>query len=365
MNMDFLRYKSRFITITLILGYAYLHFVLTRTFVETPFDQVLHFSVRFPYAQRILIPLLVYPFSWLPVQSQNLFFMAEMFFTTLMYFGVYVLLRTEFNIRESQLLSWLFILILPLVTIINYRFTVGAHATFFYPADTPAIFFTALGLFWCLRARWIYYIPLVFIATLNRESAILLVLLIPVLNWQRIKEILKPLSLSFLAYLCARIIILYFLKGISGQLIEWNAFKTNYTHFEVNLNWLFSDLNLLLFCFCFAGLPLFWFAFHDYIPRIYRPLRYLIALYFVGLLLVGNFIEARIFGELIVLLYFPVCCAVRNWLAEFNILQENQMSKNFLFYLNRYAILVVFACIIIFQSFLNQALLWCLHHFLA
>lgn len=362
MNKDLLTYKSRFITIALIFGYTFLHFVLTRTFVETPFEHMINFSIPFPYAQRVLVPLLVYPLSSLQIPSPYYFFLAEGLFTALMYIGIYQLLRIEFNERESQLLSWLFILLLPLVTIINYRLTVGATGTFFYPSDTPAIFFTTIGLVWCIRAQWVYFIPLVFLATLNRESAFLLVLLIPVLYWQRLKEILIPLSLAFVAYASARIIILSFLRGTPGKLIEWNAFHSFYTHFQVNLEWLFSDLNVILFSFCFAGLPLFWFAFYDYIPKSYRPLRYLTAFYFLGLLLVGNFIEARIFGEIIALLYMPVCSALRDWLTAKDFLIEENRAPAFLYYLNRYAVLLTFALIIIFHTFFNKLLLWCIQY---
>ncbi|CAM2742333.1 Uncharacterised protein [Legionella steigerwaltii] len=361
MNKDFLCYKSRFITFALLLGYAFLHYTLTRPYTEATFDQLINFSERFPYAQRVLIPLLVYPLSFLPIQYGNWFFLVECLFSGLMYVGVYKLLRFEFNEQESQLLSWLFILLLPLTTIINYRFTVGGVATFFYPADTPSIFFIALGLLWCLKARWLYFVPLVFLATLNRESSILLVSLIPLLHWQKLKEILKPLLFSLLAYISARIIVISTLGKIPGPLVEWTIYNSN-THFEINLEWLFVDFNLLLFCFCFSGLPLFWFAFYDYIPKIYRPIRYLVAFYFIGLLLVGNFFEARIFAEIIVLLYLPVCVALRNWLSGSDPLKVDKKSENFLYFLNRYSILIIFALIIIFHAPLDQALRWCLQH---
>jgi hypothetical protein len=357
MNKDILCYKSRFITVALLLGYAFLHYELTRPFIETPFEQMIDFSIRFPYAQRILIPLLLYPFSFLSVTPDYWFFLAEWLFTCLLYFGIYHLLRYEFNAREAQLLSWLFILLLPLVMIVNYRFTLGETATFFYPTDTPALFFTALGFLWCLRAQWLYFVPWVFLATFNRESSILLVLLVPTLYWQRLNDVLKPLLFAIFAYAAARMIILSSLRGTPGKLIEWYAFSSSHTHFELNLEWLLTDLNLLLFSLCFAGLPLFWFAFYDYIPKIYRPLRYLILFYLLGLLLVGNFVEPRIFGEIVALLYLPVCVALRNWISEHSLL-DHPPIPNYIYYLNRYAILGCLAFILVFRVPLNQILLW-------
>ncbi|MCW8386533.1 hypothetical protein OQJ15_09475 [Fluoribacter dumoffii] len=357
MNKDFLRYKLRFITVALLLGYAFLHYTLTHPFVETSFEHIGNFSIRFPYAQRVLIPILLYPFLFLPIKSGNWFFLAECLFTGLMYVGIYQLLRFEFNTRASQLLSWLFILLLPLITIINYRFTVGGVATFFYPSDTPAVFFTALGFLWCLQAKWFYFIPLVFLATLNRESSILLVLLIPVLHWQKIKQLVKLLFFSLFAYIGARIIVISSLGAIPGKLVEWTDINSN-THFAANLQWLFTDHNLLMFCFCFAGLPLFWFGFYDYIPKIYRPLRYLVAVYFIGLLFIGNFMEPRIFSEIVVLLYLPVCIGIRNWYTGFSSFEEENASKSSLYFLNRFCILIFFTLVLIFNRPINQMLLW-------
>lgn len=393
MNKDLLCYKTRFVTIVLLLGYTFIHTTLTSSYIEASFDQFIHFSVRFPYAQRLLIPLIVYPLSILSIQPDICFFLAEWLFTSLLYFALYLLLKHEFNAREAQLLTWLFLLLLPLVTVINYRFRMGGAATFFYPADTPALFFMALGFLWCLRAQWLYFIPWVFLATFNRESTILLVLLIPTLYWNKLHEVIKPLLLAFAAYVTARIIIMISLTGIPGRIWEWNVHFSSYTHFEINLGWLLLGMNFLLINFCFAGLPLFWFGFFDYIPKIYRPLRYLTAFYFIGLLLVGNFTEPRIFSEIVILLYLPVCIALRNWLSDYNLIGkmtvrgepghrsgvyttqgpedsstrstkqfsiDSNAKKNYFYYLDRYAILFCFAFIIIFHTPLNQAILWVL-----
>ena len=215
----------------------------------------------------------------------------------------------------------------------------------------------AIGLFLCLKEQWILFVPLVFLATLNRESAILLVLMIPALHWQERREIIKPIAYSLLAYILARLAILWFLAGVPGELMEWYANDGVTTHFAANLHWLLSKQNILLLMFCFAGLPLFWFAFFDYIPRQLRPLRYVALSYFLGLLLVGNFMEARIFNEIVVLLYFPVCIGLKNWLLESDsVLLDN---RGFVDYLDRYAVLAVLFVVVIFREPLTHCLvLW-------
>lgn len=361
MNSDLLRYKSRFITFVLLLGYAFIHTRLTGVYVETTLDEMIDFSVRLPFAQRVLVPVLVRFFSFfLPLAVDQLFFLAEWLFISLFYFALVRLLMYEFNPRQAQLLSWLFLLLLPLQTVINYRFTTGGEATFYYPSDTATLFFMAIGYLFCLRAQWIYFILWVFLATFNRESSILLVLMIPALHWQQRRSVFKPMLLSMLAYLFARLIVLTLLHGVSGQLMEWYFRASSHSYFEVNLLWLLNEQHILLFMFCFAGLPLFWFAFYDYIPLQYRPLRYVVLFYFIGLLMVGNFMEARIFTEILVLLYLPVCVAISRWLAK--IQPYYPTTTGFLYYVDRHIVLGMLIVIMVFRQTLNHWVIWLSHH---
>ena len=105
----------------------------------------------------------------------------------------------------------------------------------------------------------------------------------------------------------------------------------------------------MLFLFCFAGLPLLWFAFYDYIPLIYRPLRYLALSYFLMLLLVGNFFEARIFSEILVLLYLPVCVALNRWLGDMKPITP-KMDNSVIYYIDRYAVLAVLLFVVAFRQ---------------
>ena len=217
----------------------------------------------------------------------------------------------------------------------------------------------ALGFLFCLRSQWLYLIPWIFLATFNRESSILLVLMIPALHWQKFSSVLKPMFFALIAYILARFLVLSFLHGVPGQLMEWYFRKSSHTYFEVNLLWLFNKQNILLFMYCFAGLPLFWFAFYDFIPLRYRPLRYIAFFYFIALLLVGNFMEARIFIEIMVLLYLPVCLALSRWLSE----QKPILSdlRGLAYYLDRYLILALLLLIAILRQPLDLGVIWLSH----
>jgi hypothetical protein len=356
MNTDIFRYKCSFITLALLLGYAYMHMSLSGLYSELTWDELINFRVRLPYAQRLLVPAMVRLFSaLLPVKLEILFFFMEWLFTSLLYFTLFHLLQQEFNWRQSQLLSWLFLLILPLVTVINYRFQRQGVAPVFSPGDTATLFFFTMGFLLSLSAKWLYFIPLVFLATLNRESSFLLVCLVPALHWHHLKSVIRPTILALFAYIAARFLILTFLEGVPGPLLEWYPRGGANTLFKDNLLWLLNEGNILLLMFCFAGLPLFWFAFFDYIPLRYRPLRYVLVFYFIALLMVGRLMEARIFSEIIVLIYFPICLALNAWLFEQQPIPSNASGLGYI--ADRWAVIGILLISLGFWQPINKAIL--------
>lgn len=357
--MKFLTYKSQFLTFALLLGYAYMHVNLTGMYVDADLEHFIHFTARLPFGQRLLIPLLAYYLTPLfSFTTSETFFLLEWIFVSLLYFALKALLSTHFSLKEAKLLSWLFIFLLALVTLINYGYTADRMAPLNYPYDIPSLFFITLGFLLCLQARWYAFIPLLGLATLNRESSILLVFMILALHSQQAGTVYKPFIMSLLTFAAVRLWIVYFTKDLPGQFMElrWAPPFQEHTHLEINFVWLLDKHNLLFFLFCLAGLPLFWFAFYDYIPLRYRPLRYLMLAYFLGLLLLGNFMEARIFCELLVLLYFPVCIALSQWLGNQPMVPVHK--EGWTFYLNRYAILTILLLVALFRVPLNHLVLW-------
>lgn len=352
-SKQILKYKLRFVTFVLLFGYAYIHVRLNGVYIETTLSAVINFSTRLPFAQRILAPaILHFSSSFLPLSPAELFFLMEWTWICLFYFILRKLLTYEFKPQPAQLLSWLFILLLPLITVINYCFTSGGQAPFFYCYDSASLFFITAGFLLCLRRQWYFFMGCLCLATLNRESSILLVLLIPALHWQQFKTALMPMFSAVLVYIFTRLTVLAIVYNTPGSIAEFYFHLSPYTNAEVNLLWLFQDLNILLFIFCFAGLPLIWFGFYDYIPWKYRPLRYVVLIYFTGLLFVGHFFEARIFLEILPLLYLPTCLAVYNWLN--NSQSYNCSNLNFFDYLDRFAVITVLIAITVVHVCLNR-----------
>ncbi|WP_019215622.1 hypothetical protein [Legionella tunisiensis] len=141
MNKDITRYKLHFVTVALLLSYAYIHTKLTGVYTEAPLTELIDFSVRLPYGQRMLVPALAHFLAYvLPLEIDELFFLLEWLFISLFYYALTKLLAYELEPRATQLLSWLFILLLPLITVINYRLTVMVMQLF-YPCDSASLFY--------------------------------------------------------------------------------------------------------------------------------------------------------------------------------------------------------------------------------
>ena len=337
-----------------------MHLKLSDTSIEL-LKQLPNFSAPLPYLQRLLVPSIVYSLaSILPLHNIQLFFLLDLLFVSLLFFTMNSLLCEEFSITQARCLSWLFILLLPLMSVINYMFTVGGKGPYYYPYDTSSLFFLAAGYLLCLRAKWFALYALILIATFNRESSILLVLLIPALHWHHLRSVLKPLAWASLIFFCARFIIWLILHGHSGHWVELYFGGEQVTCFRGNILWLFHYHNLFLVLFCFAGLPLFWFGLYDAIPIKYRPVRYVALLYFLALLFIGHIREARILGEIVVLLYFPVCVAFNLWLTSD--LPVESERKGLVYYINRYAVLAVLFLVFIFHQPLETLVLFFARH---
>lgn len=358
-NNDLFRYKSYFLTLALLFSYTYLHISITGYYVDTSPDNFINLVVRLPYAQRLLVPTIAHWFQfffYLP--TEQIFFLLEWLFVGLLYFSLKHLLQTEFSDKQAKALAWLFLLFLPLVTAINYRFPFGGRATFYFPNDTPTLFFIAIGYLLCLQKKWVYFIGCVFLATLNRESSILLPLLIPTLYLRQFSHFLKPFIFSLFAYMLGRIIVWLLVGHLPGHFVEF-YYALQYTHFHLNMVRLCTGQQLFFFIYCLAGMPLFWFVFYNYIPLRYRPLRYLLLFYFLSLLVVGNFVEARIFGEMVVFLYLPVCVAVKRWLLDEKM--DDETGTGILYYLDRYLVIMTFLLVCVLNPFINAGIVWLSH----
>ncbi|STX29924.1 Uncharacterised protein [Legionella beliardensis] len=356
LNKEVFNYKCWFTTIVLLLAYTYMHIMLTGIYFEVLLDSWMNFTAPLPFAQRQFVPFLARSLKKIvSLQTDEIFIILEFVFVILTFFTLKKLLELEFNKKVALLLSWLFFLLLPLYTVINYRFTYGGVAAIFYPYDTSTLFFMFLGFYLCLKRQWFWLTVCIFFATLNRESSILLVLLIPALHfrsWKQTPNLLLPFLSSLFAYILARLWTFFLTMNLPRSYIQWYIYNTSKTNFSRNMQWLIADQNILMFVFAFAGITLFWFLFYDYIPLKYRSIRYITFAYFLGLLGAGLVAETRIFAEIITLMYLPVCLAISGWLTNQYVIE--QQNRGLLYFLNRYIIFLVIVLVVIAHNLIDS-----------
>lgn len=348
---DFFRYKCRFLSILLILCYAYTHLELSGYYFRVSPDVMIYSSILLPFGQRLLLPNVAYLLHYIiPVSPGSIFFILECISVGLFFISLFSLMKIEFSRQQALLLTWLFLLLLPLMSVINYRFLVGGPTTIYYPWDSSSMFFMALGFFLILKERWLWFSIVLFLATLNRESSFLLALLIPAVYDVREKRYRHQFLLNVLIYALAHAIVILLTWHLPGTYCEW--FFHGYTHVAVNMHWLLGDFRIFFLPLSLMFLPIFWFAFYDYIPLRFRAIRYVALFYFLGLFLVGNFMEARIFHETAVLLYLPVCLAVKNWLEKTP--PAISEVRGIRYFLNRYAVIAVLILLVLVWPYLDS-----------
>jgi hypothetical protein len=188
----------------------------------------------------------------------------------------------------------------PYMAYFTYILYYGPH--FLLPYDLPALFFFCLGMYLILCGRSAALVPLMAVATLNRETAIFLAVFYVLFRWdsgasrRRRIEICLWASAMALTWVAMRAIVL----GLYGHNPHEGRLGSAQLHLWQNLGFLFKPQHwpALLSTFGFA-LPLVLVR-----ARLIRPAglrRGLIAvgLWFTLMLVVGVVIEIRIYGELI------------------------------------------------------------------
>lgn len=315
MKTDIERYKLNILIILLIVAYTFMHFSLNGIFVDTTFDKLVTFSVNKPYVYRVLTPWLARCLMpWL--NRDESFFLIELISVIGLFFCVYQLFKSTFEQRAALLYALLFFIFLTLTFIVNYRFIIYQPATLYFPYDTPAMLFTTLGLYLSLQKKFTWLYPLMIIATLNRESSVLILMLLPALYYKTDTPWQRPFLVSTILYTLVRLIIMLIFKSHSGDWMELTHHAMHVPHVIKNIAVLLERHAFLWFLAEMAFMPVFWFAVSSYIPKPLRGLRFIALFYIIGLFLVGNILEGRIWGETVALLYFPTMIGVKNWLND-------------------------------------------------
>jgi hypothetical protein len=203
---------------------------------------------------------------------------------------------------RNRVLCSLFSLSIIVVLLFNYVLprmlsisNAPIYRPIFYPSDIPAVLFFTLGLILIHKKKWVPYYLLFAVATLNRETTCFLTVVYFLTAFGKTR--LKPVMLH-----------------VAFQLVIWVSIKTflyvlyqdnpGYGLFEFSVGRNISSFAGFhfypLFLTNLGGTWLFVLMFRRYLRDDFLRRSLIVAIpYVIGMFIVGNLFEIRIFGELI------------------------------------------------------------------
>jgi len=157
---------------TVAYDYTLIRFTTNQQYFRARLLDLLNNTAAVPFQYRILVGGLVnllsrLKLSFFPFDAPIHLFQLMEFLATLFlliayrhYLGLFFKDR-----RLNTLLSFTLVLILP------FNFLLTRTRAYYYPWDTPSLFFITLGLILLYKQRMLIYYPVFILATLNRETS--------------------------------------------------------------------------------------------------------------------------------------------------------------------------------------------------
>jgi hypothetical protein len=292
--------------------YAALRFHLNGEYSGATWEQLYQLTAPIPFGSRLLVPILSRPIVLLGFSIRDAYFFWEMAASFALAVGLRRVFQLHVGQKCSMVVSLTFFLVLPLIFLLRFRWSV------YYPYDTAAMALVTWGILATLRGMWGPLIVLVLVATLNRESSILLIMLFAAIYADRLKltRFIAVLAMLVVAYLAGRWLTHMITADnpmpYQGQLPlllddDWR--------FRSNVIWMLNLGNIPLLLSTLAGLPVLVLALKRHVPPHMRRFGIVALTYFSMLLFVGNLYEPRIFGEIVVILYIVGALATLRWIA--------------------------------------------------
>lgn len=280
--------------------YTVLRFKLNSQFLLASWQQLYDLDAAIPFGYRILIPLASRPLVWAGLSIESAYTVWEIAACVLLGSSLRSLFRIYVEDRWANGLSLAIFFVLPLTFLLKTKWPV------FYPSDTIAMVFVVVGLTTLLRQRWAALCGLLLVATLNRESAILLPMMFVALYGDRLD--LKRVGLVLASLLGLYVVVRFGLDivtrtnprpyGGSMAFLLKDGWRIN-----SNLAWLMDWRNGLICLSALGFAPVTLFALRREIPPHLSRLIPIIASYFAMLLFIGNLYESRIYGEIVVIAF--------------------------------------------------------------
>ena len=253
-------------------------------------------SADLPFQYRVLVPWIInfiinlnLPYFSSPKHILKLIEYISTLFLFIA-FRTYISFFINNELRSSFYSLSLFF-ILPY----QYIFYSWSFGAIYYPYDIPSVFFFTLGLILIYRKNWFMYYPVFILATFNRETTIFLTFV----YWATTIEKNRIIPVFYHAIL--QVIIWLLIKKYLAVLYTNNPGPGYFINFfHVNWEMITNPVNAIRIGsnFCFI-----WIAVISHFKLITDMFikRSLIVIFpfLFGMFIVGNFLEMRIYGEMI------------------------------------------------------------------
>jgi hypothetical protein len=269
---------------------------------STDWVKFFNLSGDFPFQLRVL-PFFLgkFIFQLLSIEiSQTtikVFFVLTDFLGCLVAIGfIASILRHQQKVMLTFVAFWLF------WRQMYFTFIISVHLNVYYPSDVLSIAFICIGLYLAEQRNWRLLLLIIPLATLNRETAVLLAGFYFIRTWLE-----GPRKATFVSITLAiiwpvtKLAISWLLNAPAGGLV---SLYTEYGRLRFFYNFAFLKPRRFYEFFtinCVAAFGFTWvlFLLKDYRFNLFQPYLYLFPLFLLGMVFVGNLSEIRIFGEFI------------------------------------------------------------------
>lgn len=341
------------------LSYSFLRFSLNTEYSGATWQSMYDLNAQLPFGYRILIPVLCRPLvEWfsLPVRA------AYFFFEALSCIFVVIALKKIFQIyleeQHANVYALAIFLFLPFLYLFNFMWPL------YYPYDTAAIAFIAWSIYLIIKERWVILVFVTALGTLNRETTLLIPLTFLALAGARmeVKRAMSIFTCLITAYVAVRCAVSVLVANNPTRYYGPVAFAFEKSWRALNnLNWLLEIQNWFILLATTGFMLVLWLLLRSNIPRHLRRLHLVAFSHFSLLIFVGNLYEPRMFGEMFVILYFPFCLGLNNYLTGKKVQTPRLLRKHetgvlapLLKWLDKWGLLLLLIGIIIIVLILSR-----------
>ncbi len=287
--------------------WAVLRLAMNREYGPANWTALVELRAPLPFGHRVLVPWLARPWVDAGVPVTWVFGISEWLATMALVWVLARAARRDLGPRAAALGAVLVLPVLALPMLLAHRWNV------FYPWDTWAMVAVVGVVDLVRRDRMGLACVLVFVAAFNRESIALAPLFVVALRLDRgpLRTTMAWAVWMSLSYAAARGLVGLAVPDARGAALHlWLGDQPR--AFE-NLRWLGDPRNAALWFGSIAGLPLAWWFVHGFAPRDLRRLHLPVLVGGLGLLVVANVYEPRVYGELVVLAWWVVWSGAWRW----------------------------------------------------